>query len=150
MVTASTEEGLSAVTERYLAHEGGDPILTRASLRWSPCDSPIHKEGESLLAKSEQLRAEGPAPYEDSVEGDQAIALVFDSSVDVLRQLDSEKLFGTSAKEARVKMLIYARWSQSIHSSFLCFSDYSNSAGVLSERCTETFHSRLRDVSASK
>ena len=107
MVTASTEEGLSAVTERYLAHEGGDPILTRASLRWSPSDSPIHKEGESLLAKSEQLRAEGPAPYEDSVEADQAIALVFDSSVDVLRQLDSEKLFGTGFDRSQLVLGVW-------------------------------------------
>ncbi|HEX3186168.1 MAG TPA: DUF4303 domain-containing protein [Pyrinomonadaceae bacterium] len=107
MVTASTEEGLSAVTERYLAREGGDPILTRASLRWSPCDSPIHKEGESLLAKSEQIRANGPDPYEDSVEADKAIALVFDISVDVLRQLESEKVFGTDFERSQLVLGVW-------------------------------------------
>jgi len=66
MVTASTEEGLSLVTERYLANEGGDPKLTRAALRWSPCDSPLHAEGANLLPKSDLLRRAGPDPNSPS------------------------------------------------------------------------------------
>ena len=107
MVTSSTEEGLSAVTEKYVASEGGDRILTRASLRWSPCDSPLHKEGESLLPKSELLRTRGPDPYDDTVEADEAIALVFDVSVNVLQQLDSENIFGGDLERSKLVLGIW-------------------------------------------
>ena len=107
MVTASTEEGLTIATERYLASEGGDPILTRASLRWSPCDSPLHAEGVNLLQKSGLLRAGGPDPHEDSIEAYEAIALVFDVSCDVLKQLDREKIFGSDVQRAELLLGIW-------------------------------------------
>ena len=107
MVTASTEEGLAVVTEKYLADEGGDPMVTRAYLRWSPCDSPLHQEGVSLLPKSELLRTSGPDPYDDSLEGQETIALVFDVSVDVLKQLDREKLFGGDGERAELLLGIW-------------------------------------------
>lgn len=102
MVTASTEEELSVVTERYLASKGGDPTLTRASLRWSPCDSPLHEEGASLLAQSGLLRAAGPDPYDETQEADDAVALVFGTAVDALEQLDQEGIFGADLERARL------------------------------------------------
>lgn len=88
MVTAGTEEGLTVVTNRYLAQKASDPFLMRASLRWSPCDSPLHAEGMSLLPESDRLRTAGPDPYEGSEESDAAIAFVFATIVDALQELD--------------------------------------------------------------
>jgi hypothetical protein len=84
MVTVSTEEGLSAATKGYIERDGGDPILRQESLRWSPCDSPLHQAGEALLAESDGLRRAGPDPYEDSAESNQVIDLVFDCAVQTL------------------------------------------------------------------
>src|SRR5215468_10264015 len=78
MITASTEEGLSKVTAEYSGKYGGDIDLRRRSLRWSPCDSPLHLEGDGLLARSDALRMEGPDAYEDSPESAEAISMVFD------------------------------------------------------------------------
>ena len=74
VITASTEEGLSKVTAEYCNKYGGDASLRQASLRWSPSDSPLHLEGQELLARSDALRMAGPDPYEDSRESDEAIA----------------------------------------------------------------------------
>lgn len=107
MVTASTEEGLAAITKRYAKRHGGDAALYRASLRWSPCDSPLHRKGSSLLAASERLRSRGPDPYEDTPESDEAINLVFEVAVEVLRALDKEGLFGTGLERARLVLGIW-------------------------------------------
>ena len=107
MVTASTEEGLSIATEKYLARDGGDPALTRACLRWSFSDSPLHEEGMNLLPRSQALRESGPDPYDDTDEAAEAIALVFDTAVDVLKQMDSEKVFGTDFERARLVLGIW-------------------------------------------
>jgi hypothetical protein len=107
MVTASTEEGLSVATAGYLAKSGGDPALMRASLRWSPCDSPLHEEGTGLLPASERLRNAGPDPYEDTQEAEDAVTLVFDVAVEALKQLDDEGLFGAAADRSRLVLGIW-------------------------------------------
>src|SRR5260370_23413016 len=75
MVTASTEEGLSEVTQRYVTRTGRDATAQRAALRWSPADSPLHAEGDGLLAQSDRLRQAGPDPYADTPEADQALSV---------------------------------------------------------------------------
>jgi len=107
MVTASTEEGLSAVTAKYWSNNGGDPALHRSSLRWSPCDSPLHVEGQGLLARSEAIRRQGPDPYEDSPESDEAVSMVFDLAVEILRDLDSEGLFGSDFGRSRLVLCVW-------------------------------------------
>jgi hypothetical protein len=107
MVTASTEEGLSAVTQQYLENKGGDPTLTRATLRFSPCDSPLHEGGQSLLPLSDSLRTAGPDPYDDTEEAHAAVSLVFDVAVEVLRQLDHENVFGTGLERERLVLGIW-------------------------------------------
>jgi hypothetical protein len=107
IVTASTEEGLAVATEKYLARNGRDPTLTRASLRWSPCDSPIHEETSELLAKSAALRAAGPEPYDETKESVDTVSFLFDVAVDVLRQLDRERLFGTDLERVRLVLGIW-------------------------------------------
>src|SRR6185295_16611431 len=85
MVTASTEEGLSEVTQRYVTERGSDPTAQRAALRWSPADSPLHAEGEGLLVESDRLRRAGPDPYADTPEADEAISLLFDVAIQCLQ-----------------------------------------------------------------
>jgi hypothetical protein len=94
LVTASTEEGLSEVTQRYATQNGSDPVAQRAALRWSPADSPLHAEGEGLLAESDRLRRAGPDPYDDTPAADEAISLLFDVAIQSLQQLDREGTFG--------------------------------------------------------
>ncbi len=89
-VTASTEEGLSEVTQRYVTETGGDPGAQRLALRWSPCDSPLHGEGEALLAETLRIRCAGPDPCDDTPEADDANALIFDIAIQALRQLDAD------------------------------------------------------------
>ena len=107
MVTASTEEGLVTAAQAYADQGGGNPALFRASLRWSPCDSPIHAEGANLLTESEGLRRAGPDPYDESSESNEAIELVFDVAVAVLRELDAEGIFGKDLERARVVLGIW-------------------------------------------
>jgi hypothetical protein len=107
MVTASSEEGLSRVTAEYVQRDGGDPELRRASLRWSPGDSPLHLEGEGLLPRSTALRDAGPDPYEDSPEADETVSLVYEEAVKGLVALDREGAFGTGEARSRIVLGIW-------------------------------------------
>src|SRR5262245_66645515 len=64
MVTASTEEGLSEVTRRYVIQTGRDATALRATLRWSPAASPLSAEGVGLLGESDRFRRAWPDPYD--------------------------------------------------------------------------------------
>lgn len=108
MVTASTEEGLSRVTDKYVEEYGGDPLLRRASLRWSPCDSPLHAEGQELLPKSTALRDAGPDPYDDSPEADETVTLVYEAAVEVLAEMDRDGEFGADLARSQ---LVLGVWS---------------------------------------
>jgi hypothetical protein len=107
MVTASTEEGLTEVTQRYVTQTGSDATAQRAALRWSPADSPLHAEGEGLLAESDRLRREGPDPYDDTPEADEAISLLFDVAIQALKQLDREGTFGEALERAQLVLGIW-------------------------------------------
>lgn len=106
-LTASTEEGLSSVAEQYLASRRGDLRSMRASLRWSPCDSPLHEHALTLLPESDGLRTEGPDPYDDTHEAEAATALVFEVAVETLQHLDRERLFGSGADRASLVLGIW-------------------------------------------
>ena len=107
MVTASTEEGLTEVTQRYVTQTGSDPTAQRAALRWSPVDSPLHAEGEGLLAESDRLRREGPDPYDDTPQADEATSLLFDVAIQALQQLDREATFGEGLERAQLVLGIW-------------------------------------------
>jgi hypothetical protein len=107
MVTASTEEGLSRVTADYLKTSGGDPSLRRAALRWSPCDSPLHAEGESLLPRATALRDAGPDPYDDSPEADEMVTLVYEVAIEALAELDRVGTFGSEAERSALVLGIW-------------------------------------------
>ena len=107
MVTASTEEGLNAVVADYQQKYGGDPVRQRASLRWSPCDSPLHLEGEALLPLTSELREQLPDPYQDCPQSDAAIEAVFEIAVQALKRLDEEGLFGAGDERARLVLSVW-------------------------------------------
>ena len=107
MVTASTEEGLSEVTQRYVTQTGSEPAMQRAALRWSPVDSPLHAEGEGLLAGSDRLRRAGADPYADTPEADEAISLVFDVAIQALKQLDGDGTFGPGPEREQLVLGIW-------------------------------------------
>src|SRR5260370_39905306 len=87
MVTASTEEGLSEVTERYVTRTGGDATAQRAALRWSPADSPLHAEGEALLAEGDRLRCAGPDRYDGTPAAGGGISQLVDVASRSVQQL---------------------------------------------------------------
>ena len=107
MVTASTEEGLAAATKTYHAQDGRHRTLRRVSLRWSPCDSPLHEEGQELLTRSDAVRQSGPDPYDDTAEGEAAVALVFEVVVEALQALDRANTFGTGEERQRIVLGVW-------------------------------------------
>jgi hypothetical protein len=106
-VTASTEEGLTEVTQRYVTASGGDPDAQRTALRWNPCDSPLHIEGEALLPETGRLRRAGPDPCGDTPEADDANAMIFDVAIQALRQLDADGVFGQGHERAQLVLGIW-------------------------------------------
>ena len=92
---------------RSVAASRRDPKLTHTSLRWIPCDSPLHAEAVDLLPKSNRLRSAGPDPYDDTHQADEATKLVFDTAIETLRSLDGEHAFGTGLERAKLVLGIW-------------------------------------------
>ena len=129
MVTAFSEAGLAASVAHSLAGrrgQGRDPELQRATLRWSPCDSPLHGEGESLLTESDrlvqELELEGAGDDDDADDFDEdlddddflededldpAVDAVFAIAVEVLQDMDRDGLFGSGAERERLVLCIW-------------------------------------------
>jgi hypothetical protein len=53
------------------------------------------------------LRFSAPDPYEESQEAEDTIALVFETAVEALQQLDREKLFGSDIERARLVLGVW-------------------------------------------
>jgi hypothetical protein len=132
MVTAFSEAGLAQCVADYVGSkrgQGKDPALQRVSLRWSPCDSPLHEEGSGLLPKSDkivqELDAVGGGDDEedeeidedfdeedddfdfDDEEQDPAVGEVFRIAVQVLQEMDRDALFGTDAERERLVLCVW-------------------------------------------
>jgi hypothetical protein len=107
LVTASTEEGLARVADRYAEKSGGDPARQRVALRWWTGDSPLQDTEQVFLSRSRALREAGPDPYEDSSEADAWIALVYDAAVQGLAGLDREGAFGSDLERERLVLSIW-------------------------------------------
>jgi len=141
MVTAFSEKGLDEVVARYVSDfgEGGraararktmlaqggkpdDPALLRRTLRWSPCDSPLHAVGEGLLPKSDQILKDidfegrwaeasedmDDDEFEEACETpDPELQEVFQVIVQVLQALDGDGLFGTGAQRERLVVSVW-------------------------------------------
>lgn len=92
--TGNTEEAL-------LRRSGG---YAKTPLRWSPCDWEYHLEGDREHFEQVQcLFDEAPDPYD--ISDRQAVAQarqVFEACIRVLRELDSEGLFGRGEDRERI------------------------------------------------
>ena len=140
MVTAFSDKTLDDAVARHVADfsEGGraaklrqsalkmggrpdDPVLTRQSLRWSPCDSPLHELGSGLLPKTDKIVQEldfegrwaddaemDDDEFEEACETpDPDVEEVFRVIVQVLQELDREGLFGTGAERERLVLSVW-------------------------------------------
>ena len=140
MVTAFGERGLDGLVERAVANFGpggrhddlrafalknggtpDDPEFQRSSLRWSPCDSPLHEIGSGLLPRSDKMIQEldfegrwsddddlDDDAFEEALEhGDPEVDAVFRILQEVLGELDREGLFGTGAERERLVLSIW-------------------------------------------
>ena len=137
MVTAFSEKALDDNVATSVANfsEGGkhsklrksaismggtpdDPVLQRQSLRWSPCDSPLHEKGAGLLPRSDKIVQE--LDFEGRWDGDEdddddfddelqepEVAEVFQIAVQVLRELDREGVFGVGAERERLVLSVW-------------------------------------------
>ncbi len=129
MVTAFSEAGLAQCVSDYAGSKRGkgkDPELQRVSLRWSPCDSPLHEEGSGLLPESDrivqELDVEGGGAdeddgdfdgeddeddYFDDEEQDPAVGEVLRIAVQALQEMDRDGLFGTGADRERLVLCVW-------------------------------------------
>ncbi|MEY4764237.1 MAG: hypothetical protein RI907_910 [Pseudomonadota bacterium] len=101
--TAFTEEGLSAISATYCKKYGGDPCTQSDSLRWSPCDSPLHLEGGDFT-NSERIKDEILNRHQDEDNTDEPEQEVFNAALEALLELDKQGLFG--AGPVRDKLLL--------------------------------------------
>ena len=140
MVTAFSEKGLDARAARsvsdfgpggrhadlrqFALDNGGtpdDPALQRQSLRWSPCDSPLHELGASLLPRSDKIVQEldfegrwsddedlDDDAFEEALEqGDPEVDKVFLVIQQVLKELDLEGVFGHGPERHRLVLSVW-------------------------------------------
>ena len=109
--TAMTEEGLAAVVARYRE----DPAYSKEtredlqqSLRWSPCDSPLHLEGEEAFAAAQGVVREmsqalrGINTDDDWDEFDAFCDSIRDGLSDVLQEVDRQGVFGVGEEREQV------------------------------------------------
>jgi hypothetical protein len=104
--TAFTEEGLTAVSTTYCEKYGGNINNQRASLRWSPCDSPLHTEGGDF-SRSERAKDEFLALNENGDDSDSLEQGVFSAALEALLELDKLGLFGTGAIRGELLLSIW-------------------------------------------
>jgi hypothetical protein len=115
--------GRHADLRQFALDNGGtpdDPAWQRQSLRWSPCDSPLHELGSGLLPRSHQIArelAEGrwnddadldDDEFEEVLErGDPEIDEVFRILQQVLKELDLEGEFGHGPVRHRLVLSVW-------------------------------------------
>lgn len=112
--TCSTYQGLKEVveayqTEAYFAAMPKDELVK--SLKWSPCDSPLHTEGEDyfeeldaeLLFIDEELdRLYSGKPDEKEV--DAFVHQIENCLIQAMKELDAAGVFGTPEERAQVTL----------------------------------------------
>ena len=105
--TASTEEGLTIAAQKYSKlnnYRNFSIEELRERLRWSPCDSPLHVEGEEYFLEVNNLVSNVPLildaiPTEESwSEFDDFVDRFLGVCIKVLKQLDNEGIFGEGEK----------------------------------------------------
>ncbi|WP_439587753.1 DUF4303 domain-containing protein [Hydrogenophaga sp.] len=143
-ITASTEQGLMTVVEDYVASSAKSQESQLLALRWSPCDSPLHEEGDGLLSESQAVRDLGPEPYEcTEEESDAAVEAVFRAFTAVIQKLDSEGEFGVG--EQREKLILGIWWGDQSDEDRLALACPMNSAAAI-ERFAREMSAAWRQV----
>ena len=113
--TSSTEEGLTLTAQKYstIKHYqdfGIDQL--REHLRWSPCDSLLHTEGEEYFVEVNNFISNVPLildaiPTEESwAEFDDFYSKFLGVCINVLQRLDTESVFGEGTKRNSVVLNI--------------------------------------------
>lgn len=111
--TASSEEGLTKVAQKYIAegrHNNRSLSEQRILLRWSPADSLLHEVGGEFFNDIDPLLEEANAIMDalydeenDSWDAVEAFAQRVESSfIMALQTLDSEGLFGTGEQRKAI------------------------------------------------
>ena len=113
--TSSSEEGLTLAAKKYSTikyYQDFSIEQLRERLRWSPCDSPLHTYGEEYFTEVNNFVANVP-PILDSIpieeswqEFDSFVSRFMDVCIRVLKQLDSEGVFGESERRNSVVLNI--------------------------------------------
>jgi hypothetical protein len=113
--TSNTEEGLTLAAQKYstIKHYrdfGIDQL--REHLRWSPCDSPLHTDGEEYFVEVNNFISNVPLildaiPTEESwAEFDDFHNKFMEVCIKVLRRLETESVFGEGTKRNSVVLNI--------------------------------------------
>ncbi len=109
--TASTEQGLTRVAQKYIAggwNQGKTLEEMREALRWNPVDSPLHLEGQEYFAAVNDFIRDVPGilyniPTDDSWDEFHAFFEHFIGvCIQVLQRLDAESMFGTAEARDRI------------------------------------------------
>ncbi|MCB9629465.1 MAG: DUF4303 domain-containing protein [Sandaracinaceae bacterium] len=105
--TAMTEEGLDATVAVYLATHAAseNPEKLRRRLRWMPCDSPLHLEGEVHFEDAQPLVSEvceALLAIESERAADRFADQVGDALCNALEELDRRGVFGRDLERRRV------------------------------------------------
>jgi hypothetical protein len=105
--TTSTEEGLTIAAQKYSKlnnYRNFSLEELREDLRWSPCDSPLHGEGEEYFVEVNNFVSNVPLildaiPTEESwSEFNDFVDRFLGVCINVLKQLDNEVIFGEGEK----------------------------------------------------
>ena len=95
-----------------------DPVLGAQSLKWSPCDSPLHERGSGLLPGADRIvharilaRDEEDAELDDDAlqddDDDTSAREVFQVAVQVLQEMDRDGVFGMGAQRDLLTLCIW-------------------------------------------
>jgi len=123
-LTAFSERGLDQAVQRMQADEHGrdcDPALLRQTLRWSPCDSPLHTLGGAPLPESDAIvQAFDFEGFDDDDDGDEddedededdgyapEVGRIFALVVQALQEMDRQGQFGSGAARERLVLCVW-------------------------------------------
>lgn len=101
-MTAASHEGLDEVVTAYLQkpqYANQSLVKLRQSLKWSPCDSPLHGLYELISEELDHIMSEVSEAYlaiDDDRKSGRFADEIEASFLNALQQLDSEGLMGTS------------------------------------------------------
>lgn len=107
-LTASSHEGLDEVVADYLSNPSyshQNPVHLRTTLKWSPCDSPLHELCAEASQELDEVMTEVSEAFpdiDDKKTFDEFVRRVDGAFIGALRQLDSEGRFGSGQERAGI------------------------------------------------